>query len=349
MSVVTLWVQRPYARRKLTSYQVLGILIVVGFLGSLYGRVLDGNTANSLALFAPAIIVAVDSVSRWSFDTSRVFVAFKAAGVVYAVCVIAVLGFGFGLAEAEHFRHESAYFLALGIAGAFVTRDVITGVLMVVAGWLCFDAYPALTYVFVAIVVACVLSLHYLNRRLARVLAAIYVVVGLLAFAFRRMILAASSSYYGDVGKGDNTQTREVLYRMGRARVAESPWFGSLFRDNIAVRPPDGLTGEFKLVPLHDDYLQLAVGGGWVFSILFVGAVLVVAARAMLWSMELSPRDPRRMTVTVCCSGLLAMLVTAMFNPVLFVAYNGLIFGLLLITIRNLPPGQFFGVSSEIV
>jgi O-antigen ligase len=149
--------------------------------------------------------------------------------------------------------------------------------------------------------------------------------------------------YFSSVGKTDNTATREVLWRAGAERFLDSPIVGDSFTRDIAV--PSTVTGASRLVPVHNDYLQLAMSGGILGTALFLAwclATIVVGIRLVRGLRERGLTEQAALALVVT-AGIVSMLATALFNPVLIDARSSLLLGLLhyiLASLRLTAPGR---------
>ena len=131
------------------------------------------------------------------------------------------------------------------------------------------------------------------------------------------------------MGKTDNSTTRQTLQEAGLFELYKSPVYGNWFTGNISVRST--VTGPFERVPVHNDYLQLAMSSGIIGLTLF----LLVLASLLRVCMRLSAHfeqvgsDSHRDLSIVLALGISAYAIVAGFNPVMFDAGNGLVFGLM--------------------
>ncbi|MDV7991225.1 O-antigen ligase family protein [Rhodococcus sp. IEGM 1374] len=327
---------RPAKSARIWPFMLFAALALWGLFGSLAGRLVYGQTANSLALFVPLLIPVVDVLRRRAMSVDYVRNGFMFVSAAYCVTAVFVVGFGSDIVSEVQFRHQTSYFLAMSLATALILRSAWLSLLSVLATVVCFLAYPALTYVLVIAVTFVVVALHSLPRRLSIPALWLGVVFLVAVVSFRSKIEELRIGYFESVGKTDNTRTREVLYEIGVTRLREQPAFGSFFVDNIAVRAPNNVTGPFKFVPLHNDYLQIAVAGGLIFVALLLVSLFGIILVAVNSILKVTDRDnPNRSVTSIALATLLAMLVIAIFNPILVEPGAAIVLALTVVILSN--------------
>ncbi|MBJ7289903.1 hypothetical protein [Williamsia sp.] len=326
------------------SELALVALIIWGFVGSAIGRFGFGYNANALAFFAPLLILIVNLVSPVRLTTRVVLRGFAVVSAIYSLSAILVLIFNIQIAPDFQFRHQTAFFLVAGFGSALVLKARLLLLLHAVATATCFAQYPALTYILLLVVaVVCtayVCAPHRLRLPFLYVIAA----AGLMIILGRSQLDGLRMAYFSTVGKGDNSSTRETLFRIGVEKLRASPFWGNWFVENISVKAPDSITGGQVLVPLHDDYLQLSVAGGLVFTTIFTVVLLWICVRALHFSASTNRSPTWRIrnlyslsTASkaryVCAMSVLAIMVDAMVNPILIEPGAALTLGVLLVAI----------------
>ncbi|WP_410471357.1 O-antigen ligase family protein [Gordonia ajococcus] len=327
---------RPLLRQTPVSYRAIGALALFGFFGCLYGRFIEEQNANSLALFFPLLIVAADSLASRAIDVSRVLPILKTCVYAYCISALATLVLGLPIVPEHYFRHQSSFYLFLGLAIGVLGKDYILLIVSVATSIICVLNYPALTFVYVAATVLPVLLTHFVDRKTMRWLIASYVVLAAVLYTLKDYLERLGGLYYQATGKIDNTRTREILYDVGMNRLSESPYWGSFFVDDISIDSPLGITGPVLRVPLHNDYLQLAVGGGVFWVAGFVIAIVVFLASRLLSLADLPRSNDQRISMTVAVATCTAILTTAIYNPMLIASQNAIVLALLLVVIANL-------------
>ncbi len=98
------------------------------------------------------------------------------------------------------------------------------------------------------------------------------------------------------------------------------------------------MTGPFRRVPVHNDFLQMAISGGGIGGLLFV-VWSVAAIGTAVWlvrKLRAAERNEHAALALVATVGLLAMFVTAMFNPILIDARNSIVLALLYTVLASL-------------
>ncbi|HXV93152.1 MAG TPA: O-antigen ligase family protein, partial [Pseudonocardia sp.] len=228
-----------------------------------------------------------------------------------------------------HFKHERLHFVVIALVAALLLRQwlvLVAGVALAAAEFL---AYPALTWVLV-LGSAATLALAVTGRRAGPALLAYGTTVGLvLAVSASASLERLRVQYFRNVGKTDNTSTRETLLRIGWNRFVQRPVFGDRFTEDIAV--PSTVTGPYRLVPVHNDYLQMAMSGGAVGGAMFLVWCLGAVGLGAWLVRDLRRRglpDHARLALVAAC-GLVAMLVSAAFNPIVVNAANSLVLAVL--------------------
>lgn len=330
----------PRTGGRVTGDTAMVPLAIWGLVGSVYGRFVLGYEDNPLAFFFP-ILVALVHLWRPLPVHEVPHVRLLSGVLVLASCAYvalahAVLVQGWDVLPVRDFKHETLHFVAMALVGAAVLRRWILLGCVALLAVIHFLAYPALTWVVVASA-ATALCVATAGRRVGPLM------VGVLATTAAAVLVLTSLSlgelrarYFAAVGKVDNTSTRETLLRTGLARYLESPVFGNSMTDNIAV--PSRVTGVSRLVPVHNDYFQMAISGGAVAAALLVFwaiATVVMGVRLVRRFRQLGLREHAHLAL-IAATGVVGVLVTAVFNPVLFDTRTSLLLALLHLVLASL-------------
>jgi hypothetical protein len=214
----------------------------------------------------------------------------------------------------EVLNHEKAFLVVLGIAAAVSARDRLLVLATVGAAVFAFIQYPAATYpLAVAVALGTFVLVRWAPRPGLRVLLAGGVMVtATLAVAYIDDLIRLTASYFRLVGKTNNGSTRAALYRAALDSF-DSPVFGSLFTGDITV--VGTLSGENQVVPVHNDYLSIALGGGVVAAAMLLGLFLLANGMVLRSLPDLV--DPmQRRTAVILLAAVNAAAVSAFANPI---------------------------------
>jgi hypothetical protein len=291
-------------------------LFAYGLVGTFYGRLVLGTANGSLPLIGPLLIVCLPPVRDWgAVPQWRLGLRVLSA----ACAVFAVLS---GLArmgvlpatQIDVLNHEKAFLVVLGIAAAIAARDRLLLVGSGAASMFAFLQYPAATYLLALIVVLGTLVLVRWAPRpgIRAVLGVATMAATAVAVLHIDYLIHLTSSYFALVGKIDNGNTREGLYRAALAGF-DSPLFGSLFTGDITV--VGNLSGEHVVVPVHNDYLSVSLGGGLVAGALLLGLFLF-ANGLVLRSLPAMEDQFQRRAVVALLGAVNAAGVSAFANPI---------------------------------
>jgi O-antigen ligase len=271
-------------RRPVVSDWLLFGLTAYGLIGALWGRFFLGTQSSALPMFLPMVtgllyLLAVDPMSeREAFVIVRwlagIGVLYTCLHALASTGKIATIG---DLAGNSAYRHPRAFMIALAFVAVLQLRRGLRVALLILLAALSvyiFLAYPAGTYPAVAL--TAILTLFATQRRASRRRPYVMALIALLVVGVAVLNLSRSvafvGGYFSEVGKQDNSQTRLDLWQMGIGYVERSPVFGSFFAGEMSV--PVKLYGAgqpYFQVPLHNDFLEIAYGGGLVALALFLG------------------------------------------------------------------------------
>lgn len=241
--------------------------------------------------------------------------AFAVAGTAYGVMSI-LMRVGWLDTVAPIFNHEKAFLLVLAVFAAWAARRRMLLVIALTVTLASFFAYPAATYLTAfAASIATLVALPLLSRSsLLRWVTGIAVFLATI-FAVNNMdrLLALFSSYFEAVGKTDNGATRLLLSDQAVAEISSAPLFARMFSGELTVSATLAGRGRVEL-PVHNDYLTVALGGGYIALALFVAAFVLtngLAARAL----PHAPDHIRRLLLAVVAT-INAAATIALANPV---------------------------------
>ena len=291
------------------------VLFGYGLIGTLYGRFALGTLNGTLPLIGPMVIACLPPVRNWGAPDWRLGLrAISAAGTVFAL--------GSGLSrlgvlpatQIDVLNHEKAFLVVLGIAAGLAARDRWLTLAACGAAVFAFSAYPAATYpVAAGVALGTALLARWAPGGGTRVVLAAASMVGTV-FAVLNIdrLIALTHSYFQLVGKINNGDTREALYRAALRRLT-SPVFSHFFTGDITV--VGNLSGTDRVVPVHNDYLSITLGGGFVAAALLLGLFLFANGLALRTMREST--DPwQRRTVVVLLGAVNGAAVSAFANPI---------------------------------
>lgn len=332
-------VTRPRSGRLLMVDVPLLVLLVWGLAGSLIGRLFLGQPDNALAFFAPAVAALIHVWAPLplghAWQARRLTSVLLAVCTAYAVISYLVLVQGWSGLPSDDFKHTHVYFVAMGLVAAWLLRRWIVLTVLVALSIPAFLAYPGLTFVLVlggasGAVLATARRVGPMILAVGAALAGLFFTLG------SASITALRIDYFRQVGKIDNTGTRETLLRTGLDRFWKSPVVGDSFTRDITV--PSNVTGSIDRVPVHNDFLQMAISGGGIAGLLFVIWSIAAMAMAVLLvrNLRAAGRHDHAALALVATVGLIAMFVTALFNPIMIDARNSTVLALLYTMLASL-------------
>lgn len=292
------------------------VLFAYGLVGTLYGRLVLGTANGSLPLIGPLVIACLPPVRNWGAVPQWRLGLRVVAAACALFAVLSGLARGGLLPETQVdvLNHEKAFLVVLGVSAALAARDRLLVVVTAGAAVFAFVQYPAATYLLaVAVVLGTVVLVRWAPRGGVRaVLGVATMAAAAMAVLHIDDLIRFTAPYFALVGKIDNGDTREGLYRAALAGF-DSPLFGSLFTGDITV--VGNLSGEQVVVPVHNDYLSVSLGGGLLAGALLLGLFLYANGLALrsLTSID----DPfQRRTVVALLGAVNAAAVSAFANPI---------------------------------
>jgi O-antigen ligase len=314
----------------------VGLLLLYGLLGSLYGVFFGSARTPSLAVFLPMLLALLHLTTLGPVEDREAWTYLRwwaLAGAVYVVLhagtELGVLPTRGGAQEAgptfgSVFRHEKSFLIAIALASAWLLGKRLVLAALGALTMLLFLAYPAGTYVLAAVIG--VATLVATGRRSGR--ARVYGMAGLaaiLAVAVPLQVTGERASrttsfgrtYFDAVGKTDNTETRARLWGLAVERVRRSPIVGSGFTGDVSLTVP--LSGRRTAVPPHNDFLQMAMGGGLVATFLLVGWIAATNAAVVRWCRRAagSGKEGTYRLLRVLLVGYNSFFAVALVNPVM--------------------------------
>jgi O-antigen ligase/polysaccharide polymerase Wzy-like membrane protein len=261
--------KKGIVRRLSVPDRILAVLTLVGLAGALYGTFVLHTSSTTLPVFLPMTVAFAYLVTLYQptdQELRKVLRALAMIGLLYTFMnALANSGVATSIIAAKVYRNSQVFFIFMGIAAAISAKRWIVLSLILLLGLFVFATYPSGTDVVVTLVT--ILTFWVTRPKASRFRP--YVVVGLglvilaLAVANLGAVSSTASSYFGVVGKRDNTNTRLALWQGGIDEFQQSPIYGNGFAGEltILVYRQAGDRAAFK-APFHDDYIMLLALGG---------------------------------------------------------------------------------------
>ena len=315
LTVVLVGVSPDHRSRAIRTTALL--LFAYGLVGTSYGRLVLGTENGTLPLIGPMVIACLPPVRDWSPSAPRWRLGLRVLSATGSLFAVGSALSRFGVlpeTQIDVLNHEKAFVVVLAVGAALAARDRLLTAASVATAVLAFTAYPAATYVLaVMVALATVVLARWAPRAGIRaVLAAVTMVGSAAAVLYIDRLIALTDSYFELVGKVDNGDTREALYRAALDSL-HRPVFSDFFTGDITV--VGNLSGTDRVVPVHNDYLSITLGGGLVAAVLLIGLFLFANGLALRALPALT--DPwQRRTVIVLLSASNAAAVSAFANPI---------------------------------
>jgi hypothetical protein len=240
------------------------------------------------------------------------------------------------------FNHEKAFIIVIAVGTALASRRMYLIVGALASAVFAFISYPAATYI-VALIAALVTLLAAKVRwrgverwafGVALAGGSIWVALGIDRF------IGLTAPYFELVGKTDNGSTRDELYQVALDRALERPIFGRLFAGDVTVSI--NLSGEAGTVlPVHNDYLSLALGGGIVGAFLLAAAVLALNGLSFS-ALEVVKDSNVGSMIVVLLSSVNALALTAFANPIFMNPSSSMAAFAIMATLVSLSAGVLY-------
>jgi hypothetical protein len=332
----------PASTTLMSRDYLLVALVGWGVVAAATGRIFDGQQFNGLAFFAPLVIGVLPVLAPRAFLTTEsnakvLTLSLAVIGLSYSAISFAIWVVQLDVLPPNDFKHSRVFLTCFAVVGLALSGQKLLSVLVVAMGIGTFLAYPALTVALAAVVgVTLLVCVRY---RWAPLLL-LPILILFVAYAVSNLA-SARVEYFSYVGKTDNTPARQALLETGLVRFYESPVVGDGFTKNLSVE--SSLTGPYTQVPVHNDYLELAMSGGLIGAGLFctwAALTLFSAYRCAVHAARLELKRIHALAVTVLV-GVATLLLSALVNPVLNDTSNSFVLAVLSVVLsaieRTLP------------
>jgi hypothetical protein len=306
------------ARSGFALWMAAAVLCCYGLFGTIYGRMFFGTQDGALPVVLPIFICLVGWARQVGDDVQLRF----ALKVIAFLCSVFALGCAAinlaGLSgETSVFSHEKAFLIVLAVACASAARSRWLIVLSLVGALVAFATYPAATYAVAALTGLLTFALvRWSPDRSTRTLLGVGAMAGVLwAVLHVDFLVGLTGTYFTTVGKTDNGSTRVALYQSALQQLSAEPVFAHLFTGDLTVATT--LSGQSGVVlPIHNDYLGIAMSGGIVASALFLSVFMLANGYAIHAVKICGFSNTRGRAITALLSSVNTAAVIAFANPI---------------------------------
>jgi O-antigen ligase len=324
--IIILRLRRPttFVRRPTAPDRVLFVLMVIGLIGSIYGRVQLGTGSTALPVFVPMVIAFLYLLTLedpTEAEVRKILVAIATIGLLYvALNAVANSGFASALREARSFRNSKVLYIALGFTAILMMKQRFRLFVFVCLSIYVFLSYPSATSAMVSLTA---LISMFVTRNEGSSKRAWIVAVGVSTVAVLALLNFSSSvklanDYFLSVGKQDNTNTRLALWTAGIQKFERSPLIGDVFtgETTVSVARRAGGGAVFKN-PYNNDYILFAASGGVVgLGLLLLWIVLTERSALRRYRGFIAAgQQAHASLMRALFVGFNAWLTAAMFNP----------------------------------
>lgn len=315
---------QPWHSQRITREDALLIALVVwGLSGALYGKLVTKPHSSSLTIILPMTAAFVHCFERSPSTEAaarRMLNLLALLGALF-VAMYFITRIAFPFSGLGGFTKERSFLLAVAPMAALVAGRRRIALLEVMAIIAIFLEHPAATFPATAAVVAFTIFVLSSRSALLRVLAVLTFSASVL-LGFTQTLTASDSStltdkYFSVVNKANNTSFRTDLLNKGIAEIGRSPLYGTNFTGELAIRT--SFPGEARFAPPHNDYLQLAMGGGLIALTMYVAWFVLVNRRALKTYRYLTRTENKEQAalLRVLLVGFNGFLAGSLFNPLL--------------------------------
>lgn len=324
--IVFLRLRRPtsYVRRPTAADRVLFVLMMIGLLGSIYGRLQLKTGSTALPVFVPMLIAFLYLFTLEDpneAEVRKILLAVAGIGLLYvALNALANSGHASFLQESRSFRNSKVLYIALGFTAILVTKQRFRLFVFVCLAFYVFVSYPSATSAMVSLSTLVTL---FVTRREGSSTRGWFVAIGAMSIVVVAILNFSSSvrladDYFLNVGKQNNTNTRLALWTAGLQKFQRSPIIGDVFtgETTVLVARRAGGGAPFKN-PYNNDYILFAASGGVVgFGLLLAWIALTERSAIRRYrGFVKAGSSAHAMLMKVLLVGFNAWLTAAMFNP----------------------------------
>jgi len=293
------------------------VLCVYGLLGTILGRFFIGTENGAFPIVLPMLIC----LAGWAPDEGN------DTDLRLALKMVAFLGSIFALAcavvrlaelsdELSVFSHEKSFLMILAVASAVAARSRWLTVFSLVSVLFAFATYPAATYVVggLAALLTVVLLRWSPDQPTRMGLGLVGMATVLWATVHVDTLVRFTAPYFALVGKADNGSTRAELYESALRQLSGEPVFAHFFTSDLTLTAK--LSGQGFVIPVHNDYLGVALSGGIVAAALLLSVFMSANGCAIQAVKACGISSTRGRAITALLASINAAAVTAFANPV---------------------------------
>jgi hypothetical protein len=311
-------------RRLSSPDTILFVLTCVGLTGAIYGTIVLHTTSTTLPVFLPMLVAFtyLFTLRRPTDEEVRKLILGLAwVGLIYTFMnASANSDLAPSIFAEKVYRNSKVFFVLMGIAAAIAARRRGMLALMFILGVFVYFTYPSGTDVIVILVTILTFWMTRPggSRLRSYIVAGLGIAIVALALINLPTTTSIANSYFGAVGKRDNSTTRLALWRGGIAEFEKSPIYGSVFSEEITIlvyRQPD-YRAPFK-APFHDDYVMLLATGG-VLGLAVILWWLMITEQHVIRRYRgflAAGQAPQAMLLRTLLVGFNVFFAAAMFNP----------------------------------
>jgi hypothetical protein len=311
-------VRRGGARTGQAVWMSAIVLCIYGLLGTIYGRFWLDTQDGAFPVVLPILICLVGWAPQVRDDAHLRFalkvIAFLGSVFAFVCAAVRVLGL---TDQVSVFNHEKSFLIVLAVAAAVAARSRWLTVLSLVGALTAFGTYPAATYVVAGVSGLLTLMLvRWSPDRTKRTLLGVGGMVGVLwAVLHVDTLVRLTGEYFTLVGKPNNGSTRAALYDSALQQLTIEPVFARFFTGDLTVATR--LAGQSGVIlPIHNDYLGIALSGGVVASALLLSVFMFANGCAVHAIRVCGLSSTRGRAIAALLASLNAAAVTAFANPV---------------------------------
>jgi hypothetical protein len=317
-------------------------LIIISISGSLYGRVNDGEMTGALPLAIPMLILLM-KIPRIRAN-SNLIAGTKAIVFLCSLISVETIFVRLDLLPDKSvlvFSHEKSFVITLGLLLSIAIKSKILISLNALLILISFALYPAATLP-IGFLVA--FGTYFVaNRRknsFLRVMMLVsYFLVVFASIFSSKIIFSLSSSYFTLVGKANNSQYRTSLINAALIEIEKNPVFGTFFRGSATVQATV-LGNKTYQLPVHNDYITLALCGGIFFLLLFLSIPIYINLKIFRLISSLQNISIQRRILIAFLASINVAFASSFANPILINPANSTILYCLIACVISLISSQ---------
>lgn len=308
------------------------MLTICAVLGCFYGRIYKDVTTGAFPIAIPMLILLLKFPvpnPRISLESGAKLISFCSAIITTECCLVRLEILPWNAIFV--FSHEKTFCITLGLLVALAIRSRILVLLNLVLIAILFFLYPAATLpIGIISSLAFFLNVGSSSKVRSQKLLIFALTVSVWISIFKSSSLFYLLDFYFKlVDKANNSAYRFAIISAAREQMEKNLFVGNMFTESAAVWAKV-LGGKTYQLPVHNDYFTLVLCGGILTLTLFLFIVFRIILKVLAISENLPEIDCR--IVRAMLGSVVALLATALANPILINPANSTIFYSLLIT-----------------